>query len=94
MLELADKTTRVINLEGRTVIPGLIDNHIHLSSAAINRHLGVEVASLESIEELLDAISAKVDETDPGAAIQTASGVYANQFKEKSEHLTKKTSIA
>ena len=83
MLELADETTRVINLEGRTVIPGLIDNHIHLSSAAINRHLGVEVASLESIEELLDAISAKIDETDPGAAIQTASGVYANQFKEK-----------
>jgi len=29
MMKLADETSRVVDLEGRTVIPGLIDNHNH-----------------------------------------------------------------
>lgn len=34
ILSLTDKTTKVTNLEGKTVVPGLIDNHSHFVRAA------------------------------------------------------------
>ena len=38
IIRLSSPSTRRIDLRGRTVIPGLIDNHMHLVRAA--RHLG------------------------------------------------------
>src|SRR5258705_6753694 len=39
--KLAGRTTRVVDLGGRTVIPGLIDSHIHAIRAALS--YGTEV---------------------------------------------------
>ena len=42
--------TKVVDLRGRTVVPGLIDGHHHLLDKAVDQYLGVEVALVESLE--------------------------------------------
>lgn len=45
---LIGKKTQVINLKGRTVVPGLIDTHGHLASSGLSHVRGVIDSSLES----------------------------------------------
>src|SRR5690348_9449420 len=72
--KLADSHTRIVDLRGKTVIPGLIDDHYHMLSKAVDQYLGVEVALVGSIDEMLAAIRAKVDSTPPGQWVFTTSG--------------------
>lgn len=53
-----------IDLEGRTVIPGLIDAHVHLQNYA----LGLQKINCETAtrEECLSRVKAKADQTPPG----------------------------
>lgn len=46
ILRMADQNTRRIDLEGKTVIPGIIDSHSHLFDYALNRW-GKDVEALE-----------------------------------------------
>ena len=80
--KLADPHTRVVDLRGRTVIPGLIDDHYHMLSKAVDQYLGVEVALVGSIDEMLAAIRAKVDTTAPGVWVFTTSGWLPEQLQE------------
>jgi hypothetical protein len=57
------RAARVIDLRGRTVIPGFNDTHIHLSGEA-RRH--VPLAGTRSIAELKRKIAAKADQLGPG----------------------------
>ncbi len=83
LLDTRGPSTRVVDLGGRTVIPGLIDNHNHLQDKAVDQYLGVEVALVESLEEMLDAIHAKAEDTPPGEMIYTTSGWLMDQLAEK-----------
>ena len=47
--------TTIIDLEGKTVIPGLIDSHLHISSVGINS-LELDLTGITSKEMLLSAI--------------------------------------
>lgn len=80
--KLADSHTRIVDLRGRTVIPGLIDDHYHMLSKAVDQYLGVEVALVGSIDEMLAAIRAKVDSTPLGQWVFTTSGWLPEQLKE------------
>ena len=80
--KLADPHTRVVDLRGRTVIPGLIDDHYHMLSKAVDQYLGVEVALVGSIDEMLAAIRAKVGSAAPGEWVFTTSGWLPEQLKE------------
>ena len=65
---LAREGTRVLDVKGRLVIPGLIDAHVHFASG------GKSLASLtfrgvDSIAKVQDMVSAKIKELPPGAAI-------------------------
>ena len=50
--KLADKQTKIVDLKGKTVIPGLIDAHAHPELASISE-LGGEVPDIHTIGELL-----------------------------------------
>lgn len=58
ILRLSGKETKVIDLKGRTVIPGLIDAHLHPESAALSE-LHYKIPDLHSVAELLNWIKSQ-----------------------------------
>ena len=59
--------TVVIDLDGKTVLPGLIDSHMHPGSYGAFKVRGVQCGpDLESIEELLDILKVKSESTPEG----------------------------
>jgi len=63
--KLAGARTEVIDLRGRTVLPGFIDGHAHPSFAArmIERYLDGRIASTPSVAVLLRKIATRAAET-------------------------------
>jgi predicted amidohydrolase YtcJ len=57
MLALADATTEVVDLEGRTVIPGLIDNHVHFIRTVQRWHQQARIDGVASREEALSIVA-------------------------------------
>ena len=82
---------RVVNLGGRTVVPGIINNHMHYLRAGMRP--GYDVRSIEttsSIAELQDAIAARAAELPPAAEVLDGTDFIAiidawnpNQFNER-----------
>lgn len=61
---MADPQIEIVDLEERTILPGLIDAHIHFASYALNSaRIDCETAT---IEESLERIRARVNQTKPG----------------------------
>ena len=73
--------TKVISLTGKTVIPGLIDTHIHVADFG-RCLLWLDLASANSIAELQCLLGAKAKQTSPGGWI-IGRGWNQNRFKEK-----------
>ena len=63
---LADEGTQVVDLEGKTLIPGLIDNHNHLIFNAPTWPNGVRLGRVRTRAEALDRIAQKAVEIGPG----------------------------
>lgn len=80
---LADKTTRVVDLGGRTVIPGLIDSHMHAIRAALSYSSEVHWFGTTSIEEALDRLRTAARAAKPGTWLVVAGGWTEEQFKER-----------
>lgn len=79
----AGPKTRVIDLQGRTVIPGLIDSHIHGIRAGQTFTTEVNWVGATSIAEAMDRIHKASLEKKPGSWLIVAGGWNAEQFKEK-----------
>jgi predicted amidohydrolase YtcJ len=76
---LAGPATRQIDLRGRTVIPGLMDGHLHNAGGGP----GVDLASARTIEELLQSIADRVKVTRPGDVVISNSDWHEAQLKEQ-----------
>ena len=59
------KSTRVIDLKGRTVVPGLTDSHQHLSGVGF-REMTLNLEGINSLEEFLAKVKARVDQASSG----------------------------
>ncbi len=81
--DLTGPDTRVIDAQGRRVIPGLIDSHIHMVRAGLTWNQNVDWSAVRSIEEGLAAIAAKVASTPPGTWVSVVGGWGPGQFAEK-----------
>ena len=80
--KLAGPSTRVIDLRGRTVIPGLIDSHLHAIRAALSFSTEVNWIGARSIEEGLGRIRAAARVMKPGSWLIVAGGWNVQQFEE------------
>jgi predicted amidohydrolase YtcJ len=80
---LAGPATRVIDLGGRAVIPGLIDSHMHAIRAALSYATEVNWIGTHSIPEALARIRAAAQGSKAGAWIIVAGGWTDQQFAER-----------
>jgi predicted amidohydrolase YtcJ len=64
----AGNSTEVLDLKGKTIMPGFIDSHAHPMGTGKNR-LGVDLSSVKTVPEALEKISEKVQRTPPGNLI-------------------------
>jgi predicted amidohydrolase YtcJ len=81
--DLAGPATRIIDLGGRTVIPGLIDSHMHAIRAALFYATEVNWIGTRSIPEAMGRIAAAAREARPGQWIIVAGGWTEQQFAER-----------
>jgi predicted amidohydrolase YtcJ len=79
----AGPQTRVIDLQGRTVIPGFIDSHIHAIRAGQTFTTEVNWVGANSIAEAMSRIHEASQAKKPGSWLIVAGGWNAEQFKEK-----------
>lgn len=80
---MAGKTTKVVDLGGRTVIPGLIDSHIHAIRAALSYSTEVNWFGAQSLEEALGRLREAARKAKPGEWLIVAGGWTDEQFKER-----------
>ncbi len=76
-------STRVIDLNGATVIPGLIDNHMHFIRAAQRWHLQARIDGVNSRARALAIIAEKAASMQPGEWLMVQGGWRENQFADE-----------
>src|SRR3954453_15094628 len=73
--------TQVIELAGKTVVPGLIDSHLHQLFAALNGP-AVQLLGAKSVAEVQAAIGERVARTEPGKWVIASSGWHESILDE------------
>ncbi len=72
--------TETIDLRGRTVVPGLIDNHNHIVLLGLRPGHDTRLENAHSIDEVLETLAAKARQVPPGEWITSIGGFDINQF--------------
>jgi len=83
MRRLAGRGTSVVDLQGRTVIPGLIDSHMHAIRAALSFATEVNWIGAATLGEALGRVRQAAQRSRPGGWLIVAGGWTEQQFKEK-----------
>ncbi|MHC4744148.1 MAG: amidohydrolase [Planctomycetota bacterium] len=63
ILRLKADKTKIIDLKGRTVLPGLIDSHVHPCSASMTE-FDHPIGDMDSIADVLDYFAARAEELE------------------------------
>jgi predicted amidohydrolase YtcJ len=79
ILAHAGSDTQRIDLQGKTVVPGLADNHYH----SIGGGPGVDLSRARSLQEVLDAIADRAAATPEGEVVVTNSDWHEGQLREQ-----------
>jgi len=87
--QLAGPNTRRIDLRGRSVIPGLIDNHMHLLRAAATWTRELRFEGVESRKKALDLLRARAKTTGPGEWVYNIGGWTHQQFADDPKPFTR-----
>jgi predicted amidohydrolase YtcJ len=87
--QMVGTSTRRIDLRGRSVVPGLIDNHMHLLRAGTTWTNEVRLDGVESRKQALDLIAARARAIGPGEWVYTIGGWSVDQFADNRAKFTR-----
>lgn len=80
ILALGDGRTQVLDLEGKTLMPGLMDSHVHPGAAMTE--FDHEIPTMENIADVLAYVAGRVKASQPGELI-TVRQVFITRLEEK-----------
>lgn len=72
--------SEVVDLNGRTVVPGLIDNHNHIVLLGLRPGHDTRLENATTIDEVLSTIAARTTDVPAGEWITAIGGFDINQF--------------
>jgi predicted amidohydrolase YtcJ len=81
VLKTKGAATRVVDLEGKTVLPGLIDSHVHPNGACMHE-FDHPIPEMESIEDVLNYIKGRAQVVPEGNWIEVHQ-VFITRLKEQ-----------
>jgi predicted amidohydrolase YtcJ len=83
IMALAGPQTRIVDLRGRRVLPGLIDNHIHIIRGGLNFNLELRWDGVRSLAVAMEMLRQQVAITPAPQWVRVVGGFTEHQFVEK-----------
>src|SRR6202045_4051173 len=83
IMGLAGPETRRIDLNGRRLIPGLIDSHMHVIRGGLNYNMELRWDGVRSLADAMAMLKTQVDRTPPPQWVRVVGGFTEQQFAEK-----------
>src|SRR5689334_14475010 len=83
IVPLAGAETRVIDLKARRVLPGLIDNHLHIIRGGLNFNMELRWDGIRSLADAMAMLKQQVAITPPPQWVRVVGGFTEHQFAEK-----------
>lgn len=80
---LRTANTRIIDLKGRSALPGLIDNHLHIIRGGLNFNMELRWDGVRSLATAMEMLKAQVAITPPPQWVRVVGGFTEHQFEEK-----------
>jgi len=77
--KLSGPSTRIFDAGGKTIVPGLQDNHLHNAGGGP----GVDLFNARTLEDVLNRIGARAKEAKPGDVVITNSDWHEAQLKDQ-----------
>ena len=83
VLKYKSDETQVIDLKGKTVIPGLNDSHTHVVRAGLNYNMELRWDGVTSLKEAMKMLKEQAARTPEGQWVRVVGGWTEHQFEEK-----------
>lgn len=83
IVPLAGKATRILDLKGRRVLPGLIDGHLHIIRGGLNFNLELRWDGVDSLADAMNMLRRQVAVTPPPQWVRVIGGFAEHQFVER-----------
>ena len=83
VLPLAGAATRIIDLQGKPVLPGLIDNHLHIIRGGLNYNMELRWDGVKSLADAMAMLKRQVAITPAPQWVRVVGGFTEHQFVEK-----------
>jgi len=83
IMRLSSSTTKVIDLNGRRVIPGLNDSHLHIIRGGLNYNMELRWEGVPSLSDALRLLKEQAENTPAPQWVRVVGGWTEFQFVEK-----------
>lgn len=83
VLKLKNKSTIIIDAQGRRVVPGLFDSHLHVIRGGRFYNTELRWDGVKSLKRALEMLKEQAQRTPPGQWVRVVGGWNEYQFEEK-----------